>query len=354
MATQLVKFPKQTSKISARAAIRKWQKQQPAPRGIKIKSRPVKAVKLNRAALDQLRAIVESVERGAPATRARGSKDANTQQVMGTLYSAFTTYEYMLMRGEYARRRALAVSPFAQLALQTQWRRIVGAAQTAFKVGGLTVTESTLNGYVQQLTSNGAYLATVIKLRQTAVVAAPTGHLTAGSSLLAAFVPTVATVADPVPAATSIATICATPLTQGSFTKHAGGSVALRVRVTYWCPTWSDWTRTCTKTVTLASASYAMDINVGYKVTCCGATAWGQASAQACASVLWRTWCAGCTGSIVGVAGVSRTPVGANCSYGLGITLRLQCVLGGLTLLDLSYNFGWVITGPCPPAGACA
>ena len=354
MATQLVKFPKPDSKVSARTAIREWLKKQPEPKGVKVKEQRVKAVKLTRAALDQLRDIVESDEREAPVSRPRGAKDANPQQVLGTVYSAFTTYEYQLMRAEYARRRALAVSPFAQLALRSQWARVVKAAQTAFRAAGLTVTESTLNGYVQQLNSNGAYLAAVIKLRQTAVVAAPATHLTASTPVLAAFVPTIATVADPVPQASAISNLCSTPIKQGSFTKHFGGSVALRVRVRYWCPTWSDWDRMCTKTVTLASASYSLDINVGYRITCCGATAWGQASAQACASVLFVRVCAGCTGTITGVAGLSRTPVGSSCNYGLGISANLRCTLAGLTLLNLTYNFGWLVTGPCPPIPCAA
>jgi hypothetical protein len=353
MATQLVKFPKKDSKVSARAAIREWQKQQPAPKGVKVKDRRVKAVKLNRAALEELRAIVESDEREGPVTRPRGAKDVNTQRVLGTLYSAFTTYEFMQLKAEYARRRITA-GLFGQTRLQARWRQVVTAAQSAFRVAGLSVTESTLNGYVQQLQSNGAYLSAVLKLRQTAVAVAPASHLTATTPMIAAFVPTVGVVADLVPQASAISDLCSTPIKQGSFTKHFGGSVALRVRVRYWCPTWDDWTRTCTKLVTLASASYSLDINVGYKITCCGATAWGQGSAQACASVLFVRVCAGCTGSITGVAGLTRTPVGSNCNYGLGITASLKCVLVGITLLNLSYNFGWVITAPCPPIPCAA
>jgi hypothetical protein len=348
MATQSVKFPQQNSNLSASRALKKWIKQQPVPKGAKIVARRVKAVALTKAALEQLRSIVGDDEGDVPPSRPRGSKEANTQKVLGTVYSVLATYEYMLMRNEYRDRLAKAgLSPLAQAVVRQQWRRIVTAAQQAFKAGGLAVTEVGLNTYVSQLQS-GTYLNAVIKIRQSAVAAGLSGHLTSNIPVLAAIVPTVGAIAEAIPTASVIPNLCSTPIKQGSFTKHFGGSVALRVRVTNWCPTWKDWDRTCTKIVTVATASYSLNINVGYKITCCGATAWGKGVAQACAGVFGYSLCAGCTGLIVGVAGVSRTPVGSGCQYGLGIKAALKCSLAGINLLDLSYTFGWVVSGPCP------
>lgn len=380
MATNIIDFAKIPKKGSPQQALRQWLKRQPSPRGVVApKGARVKAVPLNAIALKELHDVVTSDERRAEEAEAaarksrallkgkttprsvtrgpqRGAKALTPSRLFGTLYSAFNTLAYIRMKDEYRRRKALAGgSPLAQAGVDARWRQIVASAQTAFKVGGLAVSEATLDGYAQQLKANGAYFASVTNLWHAAVPAGPGGVLSSSAPVLAAFVPTVVAATDLVPVTSLVPDICATPLKQGSFTKHIANSVTLRVRITYWCPTWSDWSRTCTTTVTLASVGFSVDINVGYKITCCGATAWGQASTQACASALFISACAGCTGTIVGVAGVSRTPVaGGSCSYGLGITASLKCVLAGITLLNVSYTFGWVVTGPCPPANVCA
>jgi len=360
MATKLVKFPKKNTPVSARTALRQWLKQQPSPKGVTVEDRRVRAVPLNRARLEQLRILAEAPEReeavakgAAIAAPKPGAKELNTQQLFGTLFSAFGTYEYMLLRAEFLKRRA-AAGPFGQLAVNAQWRRIVTAAQTAFKAGGLSVTETTLNGYVQQLSANGAHLAAVIKLRASAVSVAPVSALTGITQMVAALIPTVANVTEAIPTTSVIPDVCSTPIKQGVFTKHLSHSLTLSVRIKYWCPTWSDPFRTCTKRVTIATVTAAVDINVGYKLTCCGATAWGQGSAQICASLFTLKACAGCTGTITGVAGVSRTPVTDGCNYGLGITASLKCVIAGVTVLNVNYSFGWIVTGPCPPPALCA
>ena len=115
--------------------------------------------------------------------------------------------------------------------------------------------------------------------------------------------------------------------------------------------TWTNPFRTCRKTFTLAGVSFSVDLTVGYKVTCCGATAFGQAAVQACASIVGISVCAKCTASVAGVAGLVKTSSGSSCSYGLGVNASLKCEFAGVTLLSLSAPFGWTITGPCPPAG---
>jgi len=105
----------------------------------------------------------------------------------------------------------------------------------------------------------------------------------------------------------------------------------------------------CQHTYTIASLSYNVDLNIGYKVTCCGGAAWGFASANVCASLLGHQFCAGCTASIVGAVGIARTPVGDKCNYGIGLTAALKCTFGSITVLSVSYPFGFTLSGPCPP-----
>jgi hypothetical protein len=105
--------------------------------------------------------------------------------------------------------------------------------------------------------------------------------------------------------------------------------------------------------VTIATVSVNIGLNVGYKVSCCGASAWGQAYAQACASVAGIQKCVGCTATVIGVAGFSRYPSGSQCVYGLGINASVQCSVFGQTVFNASWPFGYTITGPCPPPGLC-
>ncbi|MDQ5840792.1 MAG: hypothetical protein M3537_06555, partial [Chloroflexota bacterium] len=94
---------------------------------------------------------------------------------------------------------------------------------------------------------------------------------------------------------------------------------------------------------------FSVGLQVGYRITCCGAIAWGQAYVQACASILGRSVCAGCTAKVVGLAGISRSGSGSSCSYGLAVTAELKCTVAGLTVFYASVPYGWTITGPCPP-----
>src|SRR5204862_4737948 len=140
---------------------------------------------------------------------------------------------------------------------------------------------------------------------------------------------------------TPIRDLCSAPLAQGSYTKHISYSVSLSVRIPYPCCSWSSGCHWCHYTVTLAGVSFSLNLDVGYKVTCCGATAWGQAYAQACATIVGQSVCAGCSATVTGVAGVSRTPVTTGCEYGLGVEAELTCTLAGHTILDVTYSFGW-------------
>jgi len=142
--------------------------------------------------------------------------------------------------------------------------------------------------------------------------------------------------------------LCDRPI-EGKYTKHFSRSFSLSVRITYWCPTWTNWTRTCTATVTLAGVSFSIGLEVGYRITCCGAIAYGQAYAQACGTILGATVCASCSAKVIGLAGISRSGSGSSCTYGLGVTAELKCMVGSITVFYASVPYGWTITGPCPP-----
>jgi hypothetical protein len=342
-------FPKRSigTAADARAALKRWEESQPVPKPPVNPKVRIEAVRPTRAAFSKLRAVAESDT--APAEILEQKLD--DKKLFGTLYSALTTHEYMKMQAEYKRRKRTGR---AAAATEKQWAEIVAAGQAAYAAGGLKVRPADMDRFVTELTASSANLNSIVRIADSGVAEGQGAALRSAMALTASFVPVTDRIIDLSPIVFPITNICDKPLTQGSFTKHFSYSVSLSVKITYWCPTWTKPWRTCTKTVTLAGVSFSVGVNVGYKVTCCGATAWGLGYAQACATIVGIKVCASCSASIVGVAGVSRTPVASGCNYGLGINAILQCKLGSSTILYLSWPFGWTITGPCPPAGACA
>lgn len=341
-------FPKRAiaSSADARGALKRWQQSQPIPKPPRNPDVVIEAPRPTRTNFAKLRAVAESDV--APAELLKQKLDEKT--LFGTLYSALTTYEFMRMQAEYRRRRA---TRRARPATERQWQQVVAAAQAAYSAGGVRAQPADMDRFVKELTASAATLNSIVRIAGSAVVADQGAALTANTKVTAAFVPMVDRVIDLSTITIPIAALCDAPIKQGSFTKHFSKSVSLSVKIKYWCPTWTKPFRTCTKTVTLAGVSFTVAVNVGYKITCCGATAWGQGYAQACATIVGLSVCASCSATIIGVAGVSRTPVGSGCSYGLGINAVLQCKFAGATILYLSWPFGWTVTGPCPPAGAC-
>jgi hypothetical protein len=332
----------------ARAALRRWQDAQPTPPAVTNPDVRIKAVRLTKDDVTSLRSIADSA---SPIAEMLQTQKLGMERLFGTLFSALTTYEFMKLEAEYRRRRRTGRG-LAQT--EQRWQEIVRTFQGAFEQAGLrAVSEADLRGFVRALTANRANLDAVVKIVNSGVAdGAPTTRLSAGG-VVASFVPTVGKLIDTSVIATTIADLCDEPIAQGSFTKHFSHSVALSVKVKYPCGiSWSG-IKWCTKTVTLAGVSFSIGVNVGYKINCCGATAWGQGYAQVCATIIGIKVCAGCSATITGVAGVSRTPVGTGCSYGLGINAVLQCKLAGITILYLAVPFGWTVTGPCPPAGLC-
>lgn len=107
------------------------------------------------------------------------------------------------------------------------------------------------------------------------------------------------------------------------------------------------------KSFTLAGVSFSLDLEVGYRVTCCGAIVWGQASVQACGTIIGITVCAQCTAKITGVAGFGRSGSGNNCTYGIGVNAQLKCTFAGITVFQVQVPFGYNVSGPCPPIGLC-
>jgi hypothetical protein len=343
-------FPKRAhgGPTEARAALKRWQNSVESP---PVKPNPeirFTAVRPSTAAFRKLRTIVKS--EAAPVEILKQRMQIET--FFGTLFSGLATYEFLKLEAEYRRRKARRTDLGAT---EARWREIIADFSKAFAAAGIpNVDETTLRKFARELNASPANRDTIIELANKATAVGRPEAISANTTITASFVPDVGRVIDTGLLGTVIKDLCDTPISQGSFTKHFSKSVALSVKIKYPCGIGWGGIKWCTKTVTVAGVSFSLSVDVGYKVTCCGATAWGQSAAQVCATIVSIKVCATCTATVTGVAGVSRTPVASGCSYGLGINATLKCALAGQTILSVAYPFGWTITGPCPPAGLCA
>lgn len=332
-------YPKKTvTAAEAKAAQAKWLASVAAPKVEQPAAKPIKAVMLTASHVTALRAITESE---AP-TAALIAQEMSPEDLLGVAYSAFVTFNYTKLASENKKRSAAARTTAAATA---QWKQVIDGATGAFAAAGLkNLKEADLDKMAAELGRNKANFNAVATMANSAV-AAPlpdTARVGIGNFVTQTAVLAVGPVVISAPA-----NLCSQPLAQGSYTKHFGKTFSLQV--SFNAPCIPKFWKTCHYTVTIASLSYNVDLNVGYKITCCGASAWGQAAAQVCGSVLGHTACASCTASIIGVAGLSKNAIGGQCSYGLGVTASLQCKVGSWTVLNVSAPFGWSVQGPCPP-----
>ncbi len=347
------KYPKKNFKSSElKSKLTTWQKSIISPKP-SVKLFNVKAEALTTKHVNALRAINESV---TPTAEAIVGQKMNPDQLVGTLFSSVTTLEFTKMESEFASRLKAATKPDAKATVKAEWQRVVKGAQQAFAAAGLKgLTEDNIRQFAKELSRNKSNFTTIVNIANTgvAVAGAKSQNLNAQTVLKAGFVPETGVLIDNVVAATSILNLCSKPLVSGSFTKHFHKGFSLVVRIPYWCPTWTNPFRICHKNVTVAGLSLDLNVQVGYSVSCCGAIAYGQASAQACATILGFSVCAGCSAQITGVAGFGRTSTGSGCVYGLGINAELKCTFAGFTIFDVQAPFGFNITGPCPPVNLC-
>ena len=312
------------------------------PAGPQPAAAPIRAVRLTAGELAKLRAVHESSAASAEMIAQKLGPD----QALASAYSALVAFEYTKLKAERKARLAKARNPKL---VEAQWKKIVGAASQAFADGGLSgLTEADLDTFSKELTRNKASFNAVVAIANSArdVVPTPAG----GRAAVGNFVTVYGSFPDLVPVVIPTPADLCDRAIEGKYTKHFSRSFSLSIRVTYWCPTWTNPFRTCTKTITLAGVSFSLGLEVGYRITCCGATTWGQAFAQACGTIVGFTVCAGCTARVVGLAGISRSGSGSSCTYGLGVTAELKCTFGGVTVFSASVPYGWTITGPCPPA----
>jgi len=286
------------------------------------------------------------VHESQAATAEMVAQKLEPDQTLGVLYSSIAALEYTKLKAERQRRLKKGED---RARVDAQWAKIVDQAGDVFAAGGLkNLTEAGIERMTKELSRSRANFNAVVDIANSATDVAASGgpKLAYGNFVtitdrLADFLDLVVLPTPP--------NLCERPI-QGKYTKHLSASFSLSVRITVWCPTWTNPFRTCTKTFTIASVTFSAGLEVNYRITCCGATASGAAYAQICASIVGITVCASCSAKVTGVAGIAKSGSGSSCTYGLGVVAELKCTVAGVTVFQASAPYGWTITGPCPPA----
>jgi len=339
-------FPKRTVKAGEARALAKRSLAATAAQaqpGKQPAAKPIRAARVTASELAKLRSVHQSSAGSAELIGQKLAPDA----ALGSAFSALVTYEYTKLKAERKARLAKGESPKR---VDARWQQIVGEASQAFAAGGLRgLKEADLDRFSSELTKSKANFNAVVEIANSArdKVAIPGGiQGTAAGNFVTVYDRFIDLdwIVIPTPA-----DLCDRPI-EGKYTRHFSRSFSLSISIPYWCPTWTNPFRWCSTTVTIAGVTVSLGLEVGYRITCCGAIAWGQAYAQTCVSILGQSICAGCSARVIGLAGISRTGSGSSCSYGLGVNAELKCTIGGVTVFQASVPFGWTITGPCPPA----
>ncbi len=337
------KFPKRaTTAAELRARQQRFVKSTPPPTVTQPRPKRVKAVRLTTAQLTKLRAVHES----QAATAELVAQKLDPEQTLGLVYSSVAALEYTKLKAERQRRLKKGED---RARVDAQWAKIVDEARDVFAAGGLqNLTEAGIERMAKELSRSRANFNAVVDIANSATDVAASGgpklafgNFVTVAGRLADFFDVVVVPTPP--------NLCERPI-QGRYTRHFSASFSLSVRLTVWCPTWTNPFRTCTKTFTIASVTFSVGLEVNYRITCCGATASGAAYAQICASIVGITVCASCSAKVNGVAGIAKSGSGSSCTYGLGVVAELKCTVAGVTVFQASAPYGWTITGPCPPA----
>lgn len=331
------KWPqKASSAAEGRDAFKRWQEKLPAPTIAENRPIKIEAIEPTGANLSRLVAVINSKDPHVEVLR----QEFDETTLVSTVYSAFLAHRYLEAQGKIERTGKNAESQRVEL---------TKSFQAAFEAAGhRNVTEAKLAQYAKQVAADPATLDAVTKMVNSAHSADVLPESKVPAAGFAKFVPVTGTLVNGGPVVNTIPNLCAGPLVQGTFTKHFGGSFSLTIGFN--APCVPKFWRSCWYQVTVGSVSYNLDLNIGYKVNCCGASVWGQGAAQACASVVGHTACASISGNITALAGVTKTVgSGGGCNYGLGIVGSIKATLAGHTLFAMPVSLGYTIAAPCPP-----
>jgi hypothetical protein len=292
----------------------------------------------------------------------------NVEAHLGSIYAALVAQQYKETQVQFqqalrsANRLPMAVRIQAQAAVRRGFDQATKEHSAALRLAGLRVGKRELSRMAKELSARRSDYQAFLDMRASAVG----GATRAPRTLVAEIVPTTVSGLLGRKGVLSLEVPenwCGFKPIEGSVTKNFSRSFALKSTIKYpcgvkWCrkfgvkyPCGVKW---CKKTITWAGGSVSFSLDIGYRIDCCGGTAWGAGEVKACGTVFNKKLCASCEAHVTGVIGAGRvSSTAGRCAYGLGATVGASCKLGGYTVFSGNLSFGWTIEAPCPPLGLC-
>ncbi|MCP4582069.1 MAG: hypothetical protein GY839_10650 [candidate division Zixibacteria bacterium] len=338
------KFP--SRKLKKAGDVRKkvvdWTKKQKVLKPAKPQTVRFKATKITTRDLDGLRKIHESTVGTAEMIKQK----QRPTDIMSKSYSSFLVLEYTKMRSQYIQQYKKARSGAARAAVRKQWAKHIRAVASTFaKAGVKNIKQVDLDRMARTLTGKKGNLKAVTDIYNTGTRVRSATSVRSVSSV-GEVVPTIASATLPPDTLTSLGDLCDNPL-QARIERSFSCGFAFRVRLWCWCPTWWNPGRWCWRTFTLAGVSFAIGIDIGYRIDCRGFAAWGAAYAEACGTLLGIRFCASCEGRVEAGAALGQSTGDGMCRYGAGASVGISCQFCGLTVFQMGYGVGLLVTAPC-------
>ncbi|MHA2208420.1 MAG: hypothetical protein ACXABV_04565 [Candidatus Thorarchaeota archaeon] len=340
-----LKFDRRKRSRSAIEDVRKWAKSKKAPEDLpKPKRFRLKGRRFKSKDLSKLHAVHKSK---TPLLSAM-NQELTPEEFLDLSYSAFTVHQYQLMKDKYRSRLEAAKTKQEEAKIRREWRALVRGASKGFQRAGMRgVKEEDLDNLALEISRDKSIAKSIKKMAGSGV---RERRSESNPDYAAGEIPVVSEVAEPIESIVeAYLELCRNPI-EDIYEWVYKFEFSWKISLKIWCPTWFDPFRFCWTTFTIAGISTTISLEVGYRISCTGASAWGLASARTCATLLGIAYCFECTAEVVGVLGFTEVSDTGGCVYGAGVNCEFRCYWLGLPVAFLTAGIGLVIKAPCPDA----
>jgi hypothetical protein len=336
--------PRKRSK-SVRDDVQKWAKSRKAPRDLPPpKQHRLKGMRFRSEDVQKLHILHRSKK---PIMEAM-DQEVGPDELLNLSYSVLTVHQYQQLKDEYNKKLAEASSKKEEAQIKKEWNAIVRGAVKGFSRAGVKgFKQEDLDGLAKEIAKDPEVAKSIKKIADSGVREKKVGgnpDYAAGEIPVATGV--VETVED---LAEAYFELCKHPI-EDSYKWKYTFNWAWQIRLKIWCPTWFEPLRFCWTTFTIAGISAGISLDIGYRISCTGASAWGLAGAYTCATLLGIQYCFECKAEVVGVLGFTDLSDTGECVYGAGVNCEFSCTWRGIPVVFLAAGIGLVIKAPCPTA----
>lgn len=339
------RFDPRELSVSVKDDLREWAKSKRTPEDLpKPKLHKIKAMRFKADQIQKLHAVHKS---RTPIMEAM-DQEMDPEGLFSLSYSVLTVHQYQQLKEEYAKRLEEASSKKEETKIKKEWKDIVKGAIKGFQRGGVKgFKQSDLDQLASELAKDPKAAKSIKKIAESGVrertISSNPDYAAGEMPIATAVTETVEDLVD------AYFELCEHPI-EDSYKWNYTFEFAWKIKLKIWCPTWFNPSRFCWTTFTIAGISAGISLDVGYRISCTGASAWGLAGAYTCATLLNIRYCFECKAEVVGVLGFTDLSDTGDCVYGAGVSCEFSCTWKGIPVAFLTAGIGLVVKAPCPTA----